>query len=123
MALDGMVSTTTFRADVMAEAASSPYAAATDLAELLVVRGVPFREAHGIVGEHVRRALAGEGALADLVGADDRLGPDAVALLAPGASVANRTSPGGGGPATVAAQLQRFRTRVAADRERASRRG
>jgi argininosuccinate lyase len=40
--------------------ADSPYAAATDLAELLVERGTPFRDAHAIVGEIVRRALAGE---------------------------------------------------------------
>jgi argininosuccinate lyase len=123
LALDGMVSTTTFRTDVMAEAASSPYAAATDLAELLVARGVPFREAHGIVGEHVRRALEGQGTLADLVEADERLGPAAVELLEPGVSVTRRTTRGGGGPVAVAKQLGRFRSRLAADRTRTAERG
>ena len=122
LALDGMVSTTTFRTDVMAEAASSPYAAATDLAELLVARGVPFREAHGIVGEHVRRALEGQGTLADLVEADERLGPAAVELLEPGVSVTRRTTRGGGGPVAVAKQLGRFRSRLAADRTRTAER-
>ncbi|MDW3218793.1 MAG: argininosuccinate lyase [Acidimicrobiales bacterium] len=109
LALDGMLATTTFRTDAMAEQADSPYAAATDLAEWLVGRGMPFRQAHAVVGEQVRKALAGEGTLADLVAAHPDLGPDAAALLAPGVSVTRRTTHGGGSPAAVAAQLDRFR--------------
>ncbi len=109
LALDGMLSTTTFNVDVMAAQADSPYAAATDLAEWLVGRGMPFRDAHGVVGEKVRRSLAGEGSLAELVAADPRLGAEAAALLAPGVSVTRRTTHGGGSPAAVAAQLDRFR--------------
>jgi argininosuccinate lyase len=118
LALDGMVSTTTFRTDRMAEQASSPYAAATDLAEWLVSRGMAFRDAHAVVGELVRRALAGEGALSTLVAADDRLGPEAAALLEPGVSFTRRTTHGGGSPAAVVSQMQRFRSRLAADRGR-----
>jgi len=109
LALDGMVSTTTFRTDRMATAAASPYAAATDLAEFLVQRGTPFRDAHAIVGEHVRNALEGKGELSDLVAADERLGSEAAALLAPGVSVTRRTTHGGGSPAAVRDQLERFR--------------
>ena len=47
------------------------------------MRGTPFREAHAVVGQLVRRHLAGEGALRELVAADG-LGPDAAALVAPG---------------------------------------
>jgi argininosuccinate lyase len=112
LALDGMVSTITFRSDRMAEAASSPYAAATDLAEWMVARGVPFRNAHAVVGELVRKALAGEGSLDELVAAHDDLGPEAAALLAPGVSVTRRTTRGGGSPAAVAGQLDRFRARL-----------
>ncbi|NDH76228.1 MAG: argininosuccinate lyase, partial [Actinobacteria bacterium] len=43
LALDGMISTTTFNTEAMAAQAASPYAAATDLAEWLVARGMPFR--------------------------------------------------------------------------------
>jgi argininosuccinate lyase len=117
-ALDGLVSTLTFRTDRMAEQASSPYAAATDLAEWLVERGTPFRDAHAIVGEKVRRALAGEASLADLVIADGRLGPDAAALLEPGVSVTRRTTHGGGSPEATRAELERFRDRLVADRAR-----
>lgn len=112
LALDGMISTTTFNVDAMAAQADTPYAAATDLAEWLVGQGMAFRDAHGVVGEKVRRALAGEGSLADLVAADPLLGDEAAALLAPGVSVTRRTTRGGGSPAAVAAQIDRFRARL-----------
>jgi len=114
LALDGMLSTVGFRTDRMAQAASSPYAAATDLAEFLVVKGMAFRDAHAVVGELVRKALAGEGSLAELVAADSRLGADGAALLEPGVSVTRRTTRGGGSPAAVADQLDRFRTHLRA---------
>ena len=117
-ALDGLIATARFHTDRMAAAAASPYAAATDLAEWLVARGTPFRQAHAAVGEMVRRSLAGEGPLADLVAADDLLGPAAAALLEPGASAARRTTPGAGGPQAVAAQIESFRQRLEADKAR-----
>ncbi len=113
LAVEGMIATATFRTGAMREAASSPYAAATDLAEWLVVRGLPFREAHAVVGELVRRSLEGAGSLAELVAADGCLGPEAAALLAPGVSVGRRTSPGGGAPGVVAGQLDRLEARLA----------
>jgi len=118
LAMDGMMASLEFRHDRMEAAAASPYAAATDLAELLVSAGTPFREAHAAVGDLVRRALSGEGSLADLVAADPRLGSGAAALLEPGASVRRRTTPGGAGPGPVSVQLERFAARLAADRER-----
>jgi argininosuccinate lyase len=118
LALDGMVATTTYVFDRMAEQASSPYAAATDLAEWLVVGGVPFREAHAIVGDKVRRAIAGEGSLEDLVAGDERLGSEAAALLAPGVSVTRRTTHGAGGPASTAEEIVRFKARLQADESR-----
>ena len=117
-ALDGMVSTLAFRTDRMADAADSPYAAAIDLAEYLVAAGTPFRDAHAVVGALVRAALAGEGSLVDLVSADERLGPEAAALLAPGAPVRRRTTPGGAGPGPVAVQRGRFVNRLAAQAKR-----
>ena len=112
LALDGMISTTTFNTEAMAAQAASPYAAATDLAEWLVARGMPFRDAHAVVGEKVRRALAGEGSLGELVAADPQLGDEAAALLEPGVSATRRTTRGGGSPAAVADQLERFRARL-----------
>ena len=51
--------------------------AATDLAEYLVADGVPFRDAHAIVGDLVRRSLDGEAPLAALVLAHPQLGEPA----------------------------------------------
>ncbi len=120
LAMEGMVSTLTFRTDRMAKQASSPYAAATDLAEWMVAQGTPFREAHAVVGELVRRALGGEGSLPALVAADERLGPEAAALLEPGVSFARRATHGAGGPTAVESQLERFRGRLELDRQRAA---
>ena len=103
-AVTGMVSTTRFRTEKMAVAASAESLVATDLAEWLVERGTPFREAHAVVGELVRTSLDSGGSLADAVAVDPRLGPEAAALFAPGAAIARRTSPGGSGPSTAAAQ-------------------
>ena len=119
-AMTGLLATATFDTDRMAEAADDPALAATDLAELLVQGGTPFRTAHAIVGELVRRSLEGAGApsLEALVAADDRFDETATALFRPGAVVARRTTAGGGGPEPVAAQLGRFGKRLAADRAR-----
>lgn len=118
VAIGGLLATATFRTEAMAAAADSPYAAATDLAELLVERGTPFREAHAIVGDIVRRALAGEASMVELVAADDRLGAPGAAILAPGASVQRRTTRGGAGPGPVADQLVRFGQRISDDSAR-----
>jgi argininosuccinate lyase len=108
-AIAGMVATATFDRGRMQAAADSEVTAATDLAEWLVERGTPFRDAHAIVGALVRRSLAGEGPLRELVAAAPELGAEAAALVAPGVSVRRRTSPGGAGPAPVAVQMERFR--------------
>ena len=80
----GMIATATFVPERMQAAADDRGTAATDLAEWLVERGMPFRDAHAVVGALVRRSLAGEGALGDLVAADPELGPDAAALVGAG---------------------------------------
>jgi argininosuccinate lyase len=118
VALTGMIATATFRADRMQAAADDPVLAATDLAEWLVVRGMPFRDAHAVVGALVRRALEGEGSLAALVEADPALGPEAAALVAPGMAVGRRTTPGGAGPGPLGPQLERFRQVLASGRDR-----
>jgi argininosuccinate lyase len=117
-ALAGLYATLTFDASAMQAAADSPYVAATDLAEQLVLRGTPFREAHAIVGGLVRESLADGTPLADLVAASDAFEPDDVGLLAPGAAVRRRTTPGGASPASVAVQLDRYRAQLRTDRAR-----
>lgn len=118
LAMSGLYSTLEFRTERMAEAADSPYAAATDLAELLVGDGIPFRTAHAVVGALVRRSIAEGIPLVELVADAPELGERGAALLAPGAGVANRRSPGGGGPGPVEAQRERLLERIATERRR-----
>jgi argininosuccinate lyase len=117
-ALTGLYASVTFSLDRMQAAADSPYAAAVDLAELLVERGVPFREAHAAVGGLVRDSLERHVPLAELVESHPDLGAEGVALLEPGRPVSRRTTPGGAGPGPVAVQIERFADRLDADGER-----
>ncbi|MDP9388553.1 MAG: argininosuccinate lyase [Actinomycetota bacterium] len=114
-ALAGLLGTVRFDAASMQAAADSETSAAVDLAEWLVSRGMPFREAHRVVGGLVRSCLERGVALAELVEAHPDLGGDALFLLEPGTAVARRTTPGGGGPMAVADQLSRFRSRLRHD--------
>lgn len=116
-ALTGMIATATFVPEAMQAAADEETTAATDLAEFLVRAGMPFREAHAVVGSHVRAHLGGEGSLRDLVAADPRLGPDAAALVGPGVGVRMRTSRGAAGPEALPVQLDSYRSML--DTERA----
>jgi argininosuccinate lyase len=119
-ALAGLLATATFDAARMAAAADAPEAgtAAVDLAEWLVARGTPFREAHHVVAALVREAAERRVPLAELVSAHPRLGRSAASLLEPGVAVGRRTTRGGAGPAAVAEQLARFSGRLAADEAR-----
>ena len=62
---DGMLSTITFRKEVMERSAMNGFTNATDAADYLVGKGVPFRDAHRIVGELVLFGLANDKALLD----------------------------------------------------------
>jgi argininosuccinate lyase len=117
-ALTGVLETVEFDAGAMQEAADHPASAATDLAEHLVGQGVPFREAHAVVGDLVRRSIDEDVALVELVRAEPRLGEAGAALLEPGASVQRRTTPGGGGPEPLIRQQAAFREQLTEDRRR-----
>jgi len=62
----GMISTMTFRNDVMENSAKNGFTNATDAADYLVNHGVPFRDAHGIVGQLVLYCIEKEKALDDM---------------------------------------------------------
>jgi argininosuccinate lyase len=104
-----------FDRDRMAGAASDELVAATDLADLLVRDGVPFREAHGIVGGLVRAALERGRRLSEL--SDDELAelapamaPEAFrSLLAQSSWLEAKISSGGTALARVEEQLAEAR--------------
>ncbi len=118
-ALTGMIEGATFDSARMAAAADDPMLAATDLAELLVVeRDAVPRGARGRRLRSCGESIDSGTPLADLVRADERLGPEAAALLEPGVAVTRRTTAGGGGPRPVAAQVERFRAHLGAEEVR-----
>ena len=108
VAMRGMISTASFRIEAMKAAGDAPLLAATDLAEWLVREGMPFREAHAVVGQVVQRVVAGEGSLADLVAAHPSFGPRAAEVIGIGRGVRRRTTPGGAGPEPVAVQYDAY---------------
>lgn len=102
-----------FKTDAMHKAAGG-WALATDLAEYLVRRGVPFREAYECVGRMVRDALAQARepehmTLADLRRYSPLFGPQALALLSAQGSVRARKVVGGPAPQTVRRRLAELR--------------
>lgn len=107
-AMAGLVLSSTFVTERMQAAADVPTVAATDLAEHLVRGGLPFRDAHAVVGRLVRAHLDDGADLEALVRAEPGLGDDAVVYLRPGESVRHRTTRGGAGPVPLAAQFDRF---------------
>jgi argininosuccinate lyase len=118
IAMTGLLGTATFVRERMQAAADTPGAAATDLVERLVEHGVPFRDAHAIVGALVRQASERGVPLEELVLAEPRFGPDALGLLQPGQAVKRRTTPGGAGPEPVQRQLGAARARLEEQRDR-----
>ena len=109
----GQLDALTFDAQRMHHALGLGFLNATELADYLVGKGIPFREAHHITGKAV--ALAEERGvrleelpLADLDTLCDRIGQDVYAVLDYDAAVARRNAPGGTGPASVAAQMEKL---------------
>jgi argininosuccinate lyase len=111
-AITGLLASAQFVPERMRAAADAPSSAAVDLAERLVERGVPFREAHARVGALVRQSVERGVPLEELVATEPDLGPDALALLEPGTAVTRRTTPGGAGPDAVAVQLDAAKQRL-----------
>jgi argininosuccinate lyase len=114
-AMAGMVSDLTVDEAAMEAAAAVGHATATDMADWLVrVAGLPFRAAHRLTGEAVKRAEAAACALwelplADLQALEPTITADVYTVLTPRASVESRASYGGAAPAQVRAQIARWK--------------
>jgi argininosuccinate lyase len=121
-ALAGMVSTMTVRVDRLAVAAPLGYTLATEVADWLVRRGVPFREAHEVTGRLVALCVARECGLEELSDDDLRrvsrhLDPAVREVFSVRSALAARTTPGSTGPAPVAEQLAAAQDRLDGWRE------
>jgi argininosuccinate lyase len=117
-AATGMLGSITFRRDRMAAAAADEFPAATDVADELVRRGVPFRESHGIVAGLVRKAVEQGKQLSDLDPSDvasvaPQLGDEGLGLVFAGGWLDTKVSQGGTALERVREQLDRARATVA----------
>lgn len=105
-------------ADAMRNAALQGYATATDLADYLVKKGLPFRDAHEVVAKAVRACVdrgcdLAELTIAELQTYSDLINDDVYVVLTPEGSVASRDHVGGTAPAQVKAAIQRVRKLLA----------
>jgi argininosuccinate lyase len=121
-AFTGMVATLTFDTERMATLAPQGFSLATDVAEWLVTRHVPFREAHEISGSLVsfceRRGIElDEASDAEYAGISPHLTPEVRSVLTVAGSIGSRTGAGGTAPERVAEQIVELTRRVRALKE------
>jgi argininosuccinate lyase len=118
-AFAGMVATLEFDEARMAELAPQGFSLATDVADWLVRRNVPFREAHEIAGKLVRFCESHQLELdqpsdADYAAIDPRLTGEVRSVLTVAGSIASRAGAGGTAPARVTEQLSALTSAVRA---------
>jgi argininosuccinate lyase len=116
-AVSGMVATMTVDIERLEATAADGYALATDVAELLVRRGVAFRDAHEAVGELVAYCASKGLDMADvpdetLAAISKHLVPEVREVLSVRGALEARSAPGGTAPARVAEQLADLRETV-----------
>jgi argininosuccinate lyase len=102
----------------MTRAARQGFSTATDLADYLVRKGIPFRDAHETVGRAVRHGVESGRDLSDMTleelqGFSSSIGADVFEVLTLEGSLAARNHPGGTAPAQVRAAIAMVQTRLA----------
>ena len=113
-AADGMLGSLRFDRERLASAASDEMLAATDVADLLVRRGIPFREAHGMVAGLVRQAVdqgkrLSELSRYELASQSPLLDEEFYAVLRDGEWLESKVSEGGTSLTRVREQIERAR--------------
>jgi len=111
---EGMIGNTSVNRQACQAAAADPALLATDLADYLVRKGLPFRQAHHAVGalvalaENLRKPLNSL-SLAELRSVEKKFGPDALRVFDLGQALARRNLTGAPGTRQVAKQLARWK--------------
>ncbi len=106
-----MIGAMEMREEACRAAASDPMLLATDLADYLVKKGVPFRHAHELVGKAVAESIRTATPLdeLDLTKIDDAYGPDAAEVFSLARALESRTNPGAPSVANVKAEVARWK--------------
>ncbi len=113
-----MIKGITVKPQAMERAALKGYATATDLADYMVKKGLPFRDAHEAVAHAVKAAIAHKVDLSELPldvlqQFNPKIEKDVYDVLSLRGSLTARNIPGGTAPAQVLAQIRRHRQRLA----------
>jgi argininosuccinate lyase len=120
-AVTGMITTAKFQIERISDGAIAGFALATEVADYLVRKGMPFAEAHEVTGQAVRlaesRSVGLESlSLDDLSGVHPLFGADLIPLLSAEGAVRSRTSVMGTSPTSVSVAISRVRGRLALQR-------
>ena len=120
-ALNGLIPAMQANVSNMRQAAIAGYTTATDLADYLVGKGIPFRDAHEVVGKSVAYAIdQGKGlealSLAELQQFCAEIDASVFTVLSLEGSLAARDHYGATAPAQVAAAIERARARISVDK-------
>lgn len=118
-AYSGLMPTLIVKKEAMLAAAEKGYATATDLADYLVQKGIPFRDAHAVVGKTVQFAIQENRNLSELSIAElqqfcDKIDEDIYQYLELNGSVAARDHKGGTAPKQVKQSVKQARDYIAA---------
>tara|TARA_Y100000590_G_scaffold33439_1_gene36634 strand:- start:6028 stop:7410 length:1383 start_codon:yes stop_codon:yes gene_type:complete len=111
-ALTGLFDSVTFNEQKMTQAADKPFSTAVDLAEYLVQKGMPFREAHSLIGALVKISIENQKDFSKVVLEDDNFGPEVEDFFKSGMSIKRRISPGGSGLDAVELQKKQIKKQL-----------
>jgi len=109
--MNGMLDTLTINEEVLEEAVTEDFSNATELADYLVAKGIPFRDSHEVVGKLVLTCINNgiylkDMALAEFKAASDVIEEDIYEILSPEVTVNRRISYGSTGTEAVKQQLE-----------------
>ena len=111
-ALTGMLKSITFNEEKMSAAADKPFSMAIDLAEYLVHKGMPFREAHALIGGLVKTSIDDKKDFKKLVLENDNFGPEIEDFFKPEMAIRRRITPGSTGLEAVEVQKELIEKRL-----------
>lgn len=116
-AVDGMLETMIFNAERLNDLATSPYMVTTDIAEWLVLKGVPFRQAHALVAGLVQEALSTGESLKELVVGHELLGAEAAKFFDSDVIANIKSTHGSGSVKQLEDQLSLFEENIAMNKK------
>ena len=96
----------------MAQAADKPFSVAIDLAEYLVHKGMPFREAHSLIGGLVKASIEDQKDFNKVVLENENFGPEIEDFFKPETSIKRRITPGSTGLEAVEVQKEQIKKRL-----------